>query len=150
MHSESTKKYTRSSAAAHGGAASRGSTQGNAVEVHRSLPGRSRSPPKVHLMAATGVYFRYYTTRTHPAGGRVRSIRGAGWSRSAFVMTRSDFQKKSSSRPIPNLAWNTARKVYPWTGDFEDLGTDPSFGRNALAARQKSKSKSVIFIKIMC
>ena len=38
---------TRSSAAAHGGAASRENTQGNAVEVHRSLPGRSRSPPKV-------------------------------------------------------------------------------------------------------
>ena len=85
--------WTRSSAAAHGGAASRGSTQGNAVEVHRSLPGRSRSPPKVHLMAATRVYVRYYTSRTHPAGGLGRSIRGAGWPRSAFGMTRSDFQK---------------------------------------------------------
>ena len=103
---------TRSSATAHGGAASRGSTQGNAVEVHRSLPGRSRSPPKVHLMAATRVCIRYYTSRTHPCGGLRRSIRGAGWPRSAFGMTRSDFQKKSSSRPIPNLAWNTARKVY--------------------------------------
>ena len=27
-------------------------------------------------------------------------------------MTRSDFQKNSSSRPIPNLALNTPRKVY--------------------------------------
>ena len=126
---------TRSSATAHGGAASRGSTQGNAVEVHRSLPGRSRSPSKVHLMAATRASVRYIS-RTHPAGGLRRSIRGAGWPRSAFLMTRSDFQKKSSSRPIPNLAWNTVRKVYgPWTGDFEDLGTDPSFGRDALAAR---------------
>ena len=51
-------------------------------------------------------------------------------------MTRSDFQKNYSLRPIPNLAWNTARKVYPCTGDFEDLGTDPSLGRNALAARK--------------
>ena len=103
---------TRSSAAAHGGAASRGSTQGNAVEVHRSLPGRSRSPPKVHLMPATRASIRYYTTRTHPAGGLRRSIRGAGWPRSAFGMTRSDFQKNSSSEQIPNLALNTPRKVY--------------------------------------
>ena len=113
---------TRSSATAHGGAASRGSTQGNAVEVHRSLPGRSRSPPKVHLMAATTACIRYYTTRTHPAGGLGRSIRGAGWPRSAFLMTRSDFQKNPSSEQTPNLAWNTARKVYTCTGDFEDLG----------------------------
>ena len=94
-------------------------------------------------MAATTASIRYYTTRAHPCGGRVRSIRGAGWPRSAFGMTRSDFQKDSSSAPIPNLAWNTGRKVYdPWTGDFEDLGTDPSFGRNALAARKYGVSKS--------
>ena len=131
------RSVTRSSATAHGGAASRGSTQGDAVEVHRSLPGRSRSPPKVHLMAATRVSVRYYTSRTHPAGGLGRSIRGAGWPRSAYLMTRSDFQKDSMSEATPNLAWNTARKVYdPWTGDFQDLGTDPSFGRNALAARK--------------
>ena len=107
-----TNRDTRSSATAHGGAASRGSTQGNAVEVHRSLPGRSRSPPTVHLRAATRVSVRYYTTRTHPAGGLGRSIRGAGWPRSAFGMTRSDFQKYSMSEQIPNLAWNTPRKVY--------------------------------------
>ena len=29
------------------------STQGNDVEAHRSLAGRSRSPPRVHLMPAT-------------------------------------------------------------------------------------------------
>ena len=37
-------------------------TQGNDAEAYRSLPGRSRSPPKVHLMAATMVSVAYYTT----------------------------------------------------------------------------------------
>ena len=86
-------------------------------------------------MAATGVCFRYYTTRTRPCGGRVRSIRGAGWPRSTFVMTRSDFQKKSSSEATPNLAPNTARKVYVCIPGHDNLAS-PCLGRNALAARK--------------
>ena len=31
------------------------------------------------------------------------------------------------------------QSLYPWTGDFEDLGTDPPFGRNALAARKNNR-----------
>ena len=138
MNSGILKKITRSSAAAHGGAASRGSTQGNAVEVHRSLPGRSRSPPKVHLMAATSVCVRYYTSRSDPCGGLRRSIRCAGWPRSAFLMTRSDFQKKSSSEATPNLGWNTARKVYVCIPGQDNFAS-PYLGRNALAARKTPK-----------
>ena len=37
-------------------------TQRNDAEAHRSLPGRSRFPPRIHLMAATMVSVRYYTT----------------------------------------------------------------------------------------
>ena len=47
-------------------------------------------------------------------------------------MTRSDFQKDSMSEATPNLAWNTARKVYiPGQDNF----ASPCLGRNALAAR---------------
>ena len=87
-------------------------------------------------MAATGVYFRYYTTRAHPSGGLRRSIRGAGWPRSAFLMTRSDFQKKSSSEAIPNLARNTPRKVYiPGHQDFATQVPAHLSDVSALAAR---------------
>ena len=51
--------------------------------------------------------------------------------RSAFVMARSDFPKKSSSEAIPNLALHTPRKVSPGHDNF----TSPCLGRNALAAR---------------
>ena len=39
-----------------------GNNLGDGAEVPRSLPGRFRFPPRVHLMAATRVYVRYYTT----------------------------------------------------------------------------------------
>ena len=39
-----------------------GNTQRNDAEAPRSLHGRSRFPPMVHLMPATMVYVRYYTT----------------------------------------------------------------------------------------
>ena len=38
------------------------STQGNDAETHRSLPVIFTFPHGVHLMAATRVYVRYYTT----------------------------------------------------------------------------------------
>ena len=50
------------------------STQGNDAETHRSLPVILSTPPRVHLMAATRVYVRYYTTCSHPDGGLRRGV----------------------------------------------------------------------------
>ena len=51
-----------------------GNTQGNDVEAHRSLSEGFLSPPRIHLMPATMVCVAYYTTRSHPDGGRGRDV----------------------------------------------------------------------------
>ena len=50
-------------------------TQGNDAEAHSGLPGRSRSSPRIHILPATMVSFRLFSTRSDPCGGLRRGQR---------------------------------------------------------------------------
>ena len=128
---------TRTSPAGHGGAAGLGNTRGNDAETHRSLHGRAWWSPRVHLMPATRVSFRLFTTRSDPYGGLGRSVWGAGCPKPSHVMRNLEFQKDRMFAHTFNLSLNSIAKsyilmmmyMYTRTSFFDYLGTWPTLRR---------------------
>ena len=74
FQSKTLKKILEPAPQGMGAPPATGNTQGNDVEADRSFPEGSLSPPRIHLMPATMMCVRYYTTGSHPDEGRGRGV----------------------------------------------------------------------------